>query len=299
MDLLYRLPVRRNIPNISIYTEKSPKELYKTILNALKEDLKKDLKQAKASKDVLHKNTEKLKVFWQKTKAFFTPPAKKDSIKPDIVELKSDPIEVKEEPLEVTEESSQEIPQSTKQQEELRPLTLEELIEQSKDNPPPKERVSFQFKEEEEELPQENVEPLESKSFEEGIDVLRQDIELPMREDNPLEETPKETKEDSMIRVISAKSIQQDSFDPMQFQMQSMASLENFKRFEKSELYSKEEEQKEESIKLIKKESTAQGEPESFLKNPLNPIPKISMPLHLLAHIMIRIPLARTIVLWI
>ncbi len=254
---------------VMLYTEKSPKELYKTILNALKEDLKKDLKQAKASKDVLHKNTEKLKVFWQKTKAFFTPPAKKDSIKPDIVELKSDPIEVKEEPLEVTEESSQEIPQSTKQQEELRPLTLEELIEQSKDNPPPKERVSFQFKEEEEELPQENVEPLESKSFEEGIDVLRQDIELPMREDNPLEETPKETKEDSMIRVISAKSIQQDSFDPMQFQMQSMASLENFKRFEKSELYSKEEEQKEESIKLIKKESTAQGEPESFIEEPI------------------------------
>ncbi|MCI5967917.1 DNA translocase FtsK [Helicobacter sp.] len=39
-----------------------------------------------------------------------------------------------------------------------------------------------------------------------------------------------------------------------------MASLENFKRFEKSDVYYKEEEQKEEAIKLIKKESISEQE---------------------------------------
>lgn len=245
---------------VVLYTEKSPKELYSVALNALKDDLKKDLKHAKISKDKLHKNTEKLKIFWLKTKAFFALPVKKDSIvessdfklinvesnmeSKNLQEKKDEFIENQKEILKETQEVAQ-------IEQELRSLTLDELIEQSKNNPQPKENIAFNFQDKEEQDDYAESQDESKVEFEEGIDELRQDIELPMREDNPLEEISKEP-EDEEIRVINAKNLPQDSFDATQFQIQSMASLENFKRFEKS--YYKEEKE-EEPIRLIKKES--------------------------------------------
>lgn len=258
---------------VVLYTEKSPKELYSVALNALKDDLKKDLKHAKISKDKLHKNTEKLKVFWLKTKAFFALPVKKDSIiessdsklinvesnmeSKNLQEKKDEFIENQKEILKETQEEVTQIEQ------ELRSLTLDELIEQSKNNPQPKENIAFNFQDKEEQDDYAESQDESKVEFEEGIDELRQDIELPMREDNPLEEISKEPGYEE-IRVINAKNLPQDSFDATQFQIQSMASLENFKRFEKS--YYKEEKE-EEPIKLIKKESIGElgGEPEQTL----------------------------------
>ena len=253
---------------IVLYTEKSPKKLYFTALSALKDDLHRDLKQVKTSKDALYKNKEKLKILWLKTKAFFALPSKKDSIG-SLAEMESkmdstvESIQNQQEAQEGLQEFSQAARnEEVGDNEELRPLTLEELIEQSKNNPPPKEQVFFNFDHDEEEQLQSSADPLESKNFEDGIDVLRQDIELPMRENHPsVEISEAQEKQDLTIRLINAKSIQHDSFDPAQFQMRSIASLENLKRFETNNFYSGEEEQKEEPIKLIKREDVIQIEP--------------------------------------
>ena len=238
--------------SIILYSGKSPQSLFKMLLAALKDDFKKDLENTKIQKEKLHKNTEKLKQFWLQTKAFFSRPTHtktqtqeaEDSITKDLSPLNTQSIESKT----IETQSADDEP---------RPLTLQELIEQNKDNPPPCKLVHFNFDDTESENEEKALDDTElsqeiplNLDIQDEIDTLRQDIELPMREDNPLE--------DSTIRIINAKNIKPQSFDSMQFKMQSMASLENFKRFE--EQYCSGEPEEEEPIKLIKRDCIAESQ---------------------------------------
>ena len=235
--------------SIILYSGKSLQTLFKMLFAALKDDFKKDLENTKNQKEKLHKNTEKLKHFWLQTKAFFSRPTHtktqeaEDSIK-DLSPLNAQSIESKSIESQSTDD-------------EPRPLTLQELIEQNKDNPPPCKLVHFNFDDTESENEEKALDDTELSQeiplhldIQDEIDALRQDIELPMREDNPLE--------DSTIRIINAKNIKPQSFDSMQFKTQSMASLENFKRFE--EQYYKDDPEEEEPIKLIKRDCIAKSQ---------------------------------------
>ncbi len=220
--------------SIMLLSGKSFKELSNALIKELKDDLNKTKKAQKHNK-------ESLKILSLKLKAFFTP-AKTQNLK----------------------ESTQEPPQETSIKEEPQkphkphPLTLEELIEQAKDNPPPPTH-QFNFKDEEENIEVDSN--LEAESLEnnfESIDELRQEVELPLREDNPLE---KNEEKEEQIRIISPSATTKKDFNPQIFQEHSIASLENFKHFEKSNyktnqmLEQEKEQNKEEPIVLIKKEA--------------------------------------------
>lgn len=241
---------------VVLYTAKSPKALYTILYNALQEDLKKDMQHIKTSKAKICKSLEKFKYFLLKTKAFFTPPTTHTKKDPKMESTQPS----KDSVFEATNATlKNQSPQNTQmrtneeskipKESQLRPLTLEELIEQSKHNPPPKESIHFNFSKEEEPAIDFNS---TQKDFEEGIDGLRQDVELPLY-NNSLENPSNKDNQDFPIRVIPPNNIPQESFNPAQFQMQSMASLENLKRFEKNDFHLKEEQ--EEPIKLIKKEN--------------------------------------------
>ena len=254
---VFTLSLMMLILSIILYSGKSPQTLFKMSLAALKDDFKKDLESTKAQKEKLHKNKEKLKHFWLQTKAFFSRATDIDT-KPQI-QTKEDSKDstIKDLSIASTQNTESKPTQPDNINEEPRPLTLQELIEQNKDNPPPRELVHFNFDDIESQEEEEEHEEMESRTeiplntgFKDEIDTLRQDIELPMREDNPLE--------DSAIRIIDAKNIQPDNFDSTQFKMQSMASLENFKRFEKQ--YFHDEPEEDEPIKLIKRDSIAESQ---------------------------------------
>lgn len=247
--------------SVVLYSGKSPKELGKIFV----QDLKEDLRQSQVPTEKIIKSKKNLKNLASKIKAFFTPPSqmdKKDS-KHSIFSLspqEKDTQNTQNNPAQETSKHSSLF--FTKAPSTPRALTLEELIEQSKNNPPPPTSAAFNFQDDTEEESQEMQETSESEShenfskeqsFEAEIDELRQNVELPTREDNPLENYSKEQNEIPQIRIVSSKEAEQQGFNAMQFQLESMASLENFKRFEKSHLYP-EEEPKEEVIRLIKKE---------------------------------------------
>lgn len=243
--------------SVILYSGKSPKELVKIFLK----DLKEDWKQSQVPKEKIIKNKEKLKRFGLQIKAFFTPPSQKKSSqdatnKESLQEKETQNVRKNE-----TQESNASTFSFAKTPNAPRALTLEELIEQSKNNPPP---TPFAFKNdkeeeleeaEEEDLRDEKEERFDDKQpFESEIDTLRQDVELPTREDNPLENASIEQSV-PQIRIVSPQEVKQEgeSFDATQFQLKSMANLENFKHFEQNPLYQKQE-SKEEVIKLIKKE---------------------------------------------
>lgn len=245
--------------SIILYSGKSPKELVKIFLK----DLKEDWKQSQVPKEKIIKNKEKLKRFGLRIKAFFTPPSQVQK-KPSQDTTDKESLQEKE-AQNVRKNEVQESNASTfsfaKTPNAPRALTLEELIEQSKNNPPP---TQFAFKnDKEEELEETEEEDLrdgkeerfdDKQPFESEIDTLRQDVELPTREDNPLENASIEQSV-PQIRIVSPQEVKQEgeSFDATQFQLKSMANLEAFKHFEQNPLYQKQE-SKEEVIKLIKKE---------------------------------------------
>ena len=250
--------------SIVLYSGKSPKELGKIFV----QDLKEDLKQSQVPTEKIIKNKKNLKNLASKIKAFFTPPSqidKKDS-KHSIFSVSPQEQDTQNTQNNPTQETSKHSSLFfTKAPSTPRALTLEELIEQSKNNPPPPKNTAFNFQDDTEEESQEMQETSEGElhenfskeqSFETEIDELRQNVELPTREDNPLENYSKEQNEIPQIRIVSSKEAEQQGFNAMQFQLESMASLENFKRFEKSHFYP-EEEPKEEVIRLIKKEECA------------------------------------------
>lgn len=243
--------------SIILYSGKSPKELVKIFLK----DLKEDWKQSQVPKEKIIKDKEKLKRFGLQIKAFFTPPSQVQKKSSQDTTNKESP--QKKEAQNVRKNETQESNASTfsfaKTPNAPRALTLEELIEQSKNNPPP---TQFSFKddkeeelEEAEDLRDEKEERFDDKQpFESEIDALRQDVELPTREDNPLENVSIEQNV-PQIRIVSPQEAKQggENFDATQFQLKSMANLETFKHFEQNPLYQKQE-SKEEVIKLIKKE---------------------------------------------
>lgn len=106
--------------------------------------------------------------------------------------------------------------------------------------------------------------------FELEIDELRQEVELPTREDNPLENSSKDQNNIPQIRIISPQEAKQRSFDSAEFQLESMASLETIKRFEQIHLFP-DETPKEETIRLIKKEELLSKEvaqnPQEFIES--------------------------------
>ena len=205
------------------------------------------------------KNDQKLKRFGLRIKAFFTPPSQKkysqDTTNKESLQEK----EVQNVRKNETQESNASTFSFAKTPNAPRALTLEELIEQSKNNPPPTQFAFKNDKEEEleeaEDLRGEKEERFGNKQpFESEIDTLRQDVELPTREDNPLENASIKQSV-PQIRIVSPQEVKQgeESFDATQFQLKSMANLEAFKHFEQNPLYQKQE-SKEEVIKLIKKE---------------------------------------------
>lgn len=245
--------------SVILYSGKSPKELVKIFLK----DLKEDWKQSQVPKEKIIKNKEKLKRFGLRIKAFFMPPSQVQK-KPSQDTTDKESLQEKE-AQNMRKNEAQESNASTfsfaKTPNAPRALTLEELIEQSKNNPPP---TQFAFKnDKEEELEETEEEDLrdgkeerfdDKQPFESEIDTLRQDVELPTREDNPLENASIEQSV-PQIRIVSPQEVKQEgeSFDATQFQLKSMANLEAFKHFEQNPLYQKQE-SKEEVIKLIKKE---------------------------------------------
>lgn len=227
--------------SVVLFSGKSPKELWNLVIKDLKEDMQ-------YSKNTQRKSQQKLKQFLLKARAFFTLENKKSTIKPQKIESKND----------ITP----------------RPLTLEELIAQNKNNPPPKESIAFDFtqetKQESEEYCLENDEKV-NMGFEEGIDVLRQDIELPTRESDLLE-IKKDA--DIEIRVISKAEAKQDNFDVVNFEKQSIANLENFKKFEKNYVQNtlKTEQKDDEIIKIIKAQNVDSAQDTTLQQEPKKPI---------------------------
>lgn len=249
--------------SIVLYSGKSFKELAKMLLR----DLKEDLKQSQIPKEKITKNKQNLKNLLLRIQAFFSLPSPTNQ--QDSENFRENSSQEGESQKASSSHKSQEshshtssLFSFTKAPNTPRALTLEELIEQSKNNPPP---VNFAFNSQsdtEEELEDSTQEAPQSEAqeyfsaeqpFEAEIDALRQEIELPTREDNPLENATKEQQNTPQIRIVSPQEVQHQEFDTTRFQLESIENLENFKRFEQNLLY-RNQTPEEEVIRLIKKE---------------------------------------------
>lgn len=269
--------------SVILYSGKSPKELTHILLK----DLKEDLKQSKIPEKKIIKNKESIKKLGLSLKNFFALPNKQDYKNPNSKESGQEKIQKIQPQNRIQESASYNSPilPFAKTPSTPRALTLEELIEQSKNNPPPNQ-ITFNLKDNTtdsgEELEDSTQKIPENEiyrnfnnqeTFESKIDELRQDIELPTREDNPLENISQKQNPASQIRIVSPQEERQKSFDILQFQLESRANLENFKHFEQNYLYPNKESQ-EETIRLIKKE---EWELEKTAQNPqevkLNDLP--------------------------
>ena len=249
--------------SIVLYSGKSFKELAKMLLK----DLKEDLKQSQIPKEKVAKNKQNLKNLYLRIKAFFSLPNPRNQ--QDSENFKENSSQGGESQNVSSNHKRQEshshtssLFSFTKAPNTPRALTLEELIEQSKNNPPPVNCAFNLPKDTEEELEDSAQEVLQDETqedfsaeqpFETEIDVLRQEIELPTREDNPLENATKKQNSTPQIRVVSPQEVQQQDFDTTRFRLESIENLENFKRFEQNLLY-RNQAPEEEVIRLIKKE---------------------------------------------
>ncbi len=261
--------------SIVLYSGKSFKEVFYLVAQDLKKDFKEDIQKTKKQREKIAENNKKIKNTWLKIKAFFTP----QNLSKHHKTKETEPSHKEH----LVRNVLQDVLPKNFANSTPHPLTLEELIEQSKNNPPPPPHVQFKFGDEslneegmsaEEDFTTKEDSSDKSRGFESesGIDVERQEVELPMREDNPLESQESLA---SQIRIVRGEpsTHQQENFDPMMFQKRSIESLENFKRFEQSNFYQvRKEEEKEETIRLVKNESKqVQDQNEQSLQNHTKP----------------------------
>lgn len=249
--------------SIVLYSGKSFKELAKILLR----DLQEDLKQSQIPKEKIAQNKQNLKNLLLRIQAFFSLPSPTD--KQDSENLKKNSSQGRDSQNVSSDHKRQEshshvssLFSLAKENNAPRALTLEELIEQSKNNPPPtnfafnlQEDTEGELEDSTQEISQDEThEDFSAKQpFESEIDALRQEVELPTREDNPLENATKEQESTPQIRIVSPQEVQQQDFDMTRFQLESMENLENFKRFEHNLLY-RNQTPEEEVIRLIKKD---------------------------------------------
>ncbi len=249
--------------SIVLYSGKSFKELGKMLLR----DLKEDLKQSQIPREKVAENKQNLRNLLLRIQAFFSLPSPTNQQESEnFKENSSQSGDLQKVSSSHKRQESHSRASSlfsfTKAPNAPRALTLEELIEQSKNNPPPT-NFAFNLRNDTEEESEDSTQEVSQdetqedfsgeQPFETEIDALRQEIELPTREDNPLENTAKEQNNTPQIRIVSPQEVQQQDFDATRFQLESIANLENFKRFEQNLLY-RDQTPEEEVIRLIKKE---------------------------------------------
>lgn len=233
---------------IMLYTGKSAKTLLHSFIKGLKDDLQKTPKE--------ESKQSKKESFFLRLKAFFTPPNKMP------------------------------------QRRNPHSLTLEELASLSK-NAPSTPNIIQETQETKQESELDSLSPTKptgEKSLEETPNPLEiKEIEsssLPYPTDipkieNEFQYTPNSTtNEESKIRLISTQEAQgPKNHNLKQFQMESIMSLERFKNFEKSIFLQEEKEEKDEPIKLIKKDQTENSTSQSTQDTYKFPIPQESQDL--------------------
>ena len=248
---------------IVLYSGKTLDELVKVLFK----DLKKDAQSLQIETQKIRQNSQKN---WLKIKLFFTPPSKTtQSTKEKKASLNENSNQEshleKSQELGILDVSSQANSQTAPHQTNIaqdipRPMTLEELIAQSPAIEEGEQKSSFQgfsFEEEEEE---EYLEA-QKEGFNADIDEVRQGVELPTWEEMPL--MSNNTQETIQIRKISPQEVSDTPYNLEQFQKDSLANLEKFKRFEQDLFLPKEEPEEKGGIRLIKaEESQEQGIPE-------------------------------------